>query len=113
MIQHIIDGDFVLFQKPDESDYGYCPKNGAQLTFSFQTINLSRENAYNKAVEIIMADPRYRICDIGLCAGGVYTVRCWEASERAEMTFESVNGEHVLFYSEILFKWKNHIPVKE
>ena len=110
----MIDGDFVLFQKPDENGYGFCPKNGA-YTFSFQKRNLSREDAYNKAVKIIMVDPRYRICDIALCAGKVYTVRCWEASEREEMTFECVSGEHVLFYRsrEILFRWKERIAGKE
>ena len=102
-----------MFQKPDEADYGYLPKNGAELTFKFKTINLSRSEAYNKAVEIIMADPRYRICEIALCAGEVYTLRCWHASDDAEMTFQSVNGEHVLFYSEIIFRWKDKIPVKE
>ncbi|KAL9970354.1 hypothetical protein ACROYT_G022711 [Oculina patagonica] len=105
--------DQFINKKPDEGDYGYWPKNGAQLTFSFQTINLSRREAYEKAVEIIMADPRYRICEIALCAGEVYTLRCWKASEVAEMTFESVSGEHVLFYSEIIFRWKDKVPVKE
>lgn len=60
-----------------------------------------------------MADPRYRICEIALCAGGVYTLRCWKANEGAEMTFDSFNGERVLFYSEIIFKWMDKIPVKE
>ena len=103
-----------MFQKPDEADYGYWPKNGAQLTFkSVKTINLSRTEAYNNAVDIIMADPRYRICEIALCAGEVYTLRCWQASDVAEMTFQNTVGEHVLFYSEIIFRWKDKVPVKE
>lgn len=99
-----------MFQKPDEVYQGYWPKNGAQLTFSFKTINLSRKEAYDKAVEVIMADPRYRICEIALCAGEVYTLRCWQASDVAEMTFESVKGEHVLFFSERIFRWKDKVP---
>lgn len=103
----------MLFQEPDEDDYGYWPKNGAQLTFSFETNNLSRKEAYNKAVEIIMVDPIYRICEIALCAGKGYTLRCWQASDYAKMTFESGDGEHILFYSEIIFRWKDNIPVNE
>ena len=101
-----------MFQKPHISAYGYCPIHAAQLTFKLKTINLSREDAYNKATEIIMADPRYNICDIELCAGGSYSLRCWKATEDERMSFEAVTGWHVLFYSEILFKWKGEIPGK-
>ena len=102
-----------FMQKPDEKDYGHWPKNGAQLTLNIPTIDLSREQAYTTAIDVIMADPRYRICEIALCAGQKYTLRCWKASKYAEMTFEQVSGEHVLFYSKMLFKWKNKVPVHE
>lgn len=95
----------------EPNDYGHWPKNGQQLTFSFPTLDLSREEAYQRAVEIVMVDPRYRICEIALCAGDVYTVRCWKASETAEMTFERGNGEHVLFYSKRIFRWSDEVPV--
>lgn len=101
-----------MFQEPDKSAYGYCPISAAPLALKFNTINLSRKDAYNKATEIIMADPRYRICDIELCAGGSYSLRCWKATDEEPMSFEAVTGGHVLFYSEILFKWKGEIPGK-
>lgn len=110
--QRLIEGNFVLFQKPDKSAYGYCPKHAAQLTCKFNTINLSLEDAYNKAIDMIMADPRYRICDIELCTEESYSLRCWKATEGEPMSFEGVTGGHVLFYSEILFKWKGAIPGK-
>jgi len=94
------------------SGYGYCPINAPQLTFKFKTIDLPLEEAYDRATDIIMEDPRYRICDIALCAGGLYSLRCWKAIEDDEMRFEAVSGGHVLYYSEALFRWKGQIPGK-
>lgn len=82
------------------------------MTFKFNTLNLTREDAYQMAFKIVMEDPRYRLCEIALCAGNTYSVRCWEANEKYEMTFESVNGEHVLFFSDIIFRWKDKVPIK-
>ena len=104
-----------MFQKPNESDYGYWPQDSAQLVFSacFDTIDLTREQAYEKALEIIMVNPRYRICEISWCVGDKYTVRCWKADATEKMEFESGKGEHVLFYSKMIFKWKDDIPTNE
>lgn len=57
-----------------------------------------------------MEDPRYSICEIALSAGDKYTVRCWKAVDAEKMTFESANGEHILFYSDVIFRWKDDIP---
>ena len=88
---------------------GYIPRNTAQL-YKFQEINLSRESAYTKAVDIIMEDPRYRICEISWCDGDLYTLCCWQAAIKVEMTYQKVPGEHVLFYSKALFRWKDVVP---
>ena len=91
---------------------GYSPRNAAQL-YKFQEINLSRESAYTKAVDIIMEDPRYRICEISWCVGDLYTLCCWQAAKKVEMTHQKVNGEHVLFYSKALFRWKDLVPPEQ
>ena len=106
------DSNFALFQTPNKNGYGYCPINAMPLTFKFKTIDLEPEDAYRKAKEIIMEDPRHRICDIALCDGDWYSLQCWKATERHPMKFEAVSGGHVLFYSETLFKWKGQIPGK-
>ena len=91
---------------------GYSPRNAAQL-YKFQEINLSRESAYTKAVDIIMEDPRYRICEISWCVGDLYTLCCWQAAKNVEMTYQKANGEHVLFYSKALFRWKDLVPPEQ
>ena len=89
----------------------YTPKNAAQL-FKFQEINLSRESAYTKAVDIIMEDPRYRICQISWCDGDSYSLCCWQAAKKAGMNYDPEYGEHVLFYSKTLFLWKDFVPTR-
>ena len=101
-----------LLQEPHEWIFGHSPKNTAQ-PFKFQEINLSRESAYTKAVDIIMEDPRYRICEISWCDEDLYTLCCWQAAENLEMTYQTVDGEHVLLYSEALFRWKDLVPPQE
>ena len=101
-----------LFQEPTEGGYGYVPSDSAQLIMnSLQTINLSRDKAYDMAEELVMQNPRHRICDVALSQDETYMVRCWEGSESTTMTFENtVKGEHKLLYSQIIFKWKGNIP---
>ena len=101
-----------LLQEPDPEGFGHRPKNAVQL-FKFQEINLSRESAYTKAVDIIMEDPGYRICEISWCDGDLYTLCCWQAAKNVEMTYQAVDGEHVLLYSEALFRWKDLVPPRE
>ena len=102
---------FDLFQEETltkRSGYGYYPTNGIPLTFDarrIQTSGLSKDEAFKKAVEIIMEDPRFRICEISLAADK-FAIRCWKASANTQMTFQSEDGERVLFYSTIIFKWK-------
>ena len=104
---------FYLFQNPDEIAYAFLPSNGAQLVFhSISTIDLTRQNAYKIAEDKVNEDPRHRVCAVSICTDDKYMVRCWEASDAAEMTFESVEGKHQLLYSQIIFKWKDNIPHK-
>ncbi|PFX18054.1 Interferon-induced very large GTPase 1 [Stylophora pistillata] len=102
--------DGYINKKPDPKGYGHRPKNAAQLTLDFPTINLSRADAYTKAVDIIMEDPRYRICEIAWCVGDLYTLCCWQATEKAAMTYKQLSGEHVLIYSKMIFRWKDGVP---
>ncbi len=64
------------------------------------------------AEDMIIEDPRHRVCAISLGPDTTYMVRCWEASDAAEMTFETTKGNHQLLYSKIIFKWKDNIPQK-
>ena len=107
-------GIMILFllQKPNPDGYGHRPKNAAQL-LKFQEINLSRGSAYTKAVDIIMEDPRYRICEIAWCVGDSYSLCCWQAAKKEEMTYKKIDGEHVLLYSKALFRWKDLVPPEQ
>ena len=104
-------GIMILFllQKPNPKGFGHRPENAAQL-FKFQEINLSRESAYTKAVDIIMEDPRYRICEIFPYDEDLYTLCCWQAAKEVKMTYQQLRGEHVLLYSKALFLWKASVP---
>ena len=104
-------GIMILFllQTPSSFLYGFSPENAAQL-FKFQEINLSREGAYTKAVDIIMEDPRYRICEIFPYDEDLYILRCWQAAKKVKMTYQRLVGEHVLLYSKALFLWKASVP---
>lgn len=102
---------FVLLQNP--ISYAYLPNNIAQVVFnSISNIDLTLEKAYAIAEEKIIEDPRHRVCAVTLTPDGYYIVRCWEASDVAEMAFESTEGKHQLLYSKIIFKWKDNIPKK-
>ena len=62
----------------------------------------------------IMEDPVHHICKIvywyGLRSG--FSLQRWKASDKTEMTFESVSGGHVLFFSEMCFMWAKNIPLR-
>lgn len=89
------------------------PNDSAQLVLnSISTIDLTLEKAYEIAEEKIIEDPRHRVCAVTLSPDKYYMVRCWEASDVAEMTFTSAKGKHQLLYSKIIFKWKDNIPQK-
>lgn len=66
-------------------------------------------------MELVMKDPHLNICELYLRdeSKKVYTLKCWKASREHPMTFGQSKGYHVLFYSEIAFKWRNLVPVKE
>jgi len=70
---------------------------------------MEHEDAYEKAMQLIMQDPEHNICEISWG----YTSKCWTASDTKSTTFGSGGGNHVLFFSEILFKWKDHdVPLR-
>lgn len=71
---------------------------------------MSHEEAYNKGLELIMKDPRHNICEITWWFGWGYTLKCWKASDDEPTTFGEGSGKHVLFFSELLFKW--NVPLR-
>lgn len=70
---------------------------------------MSRTSAYDKAIQFIMEDPEYNICEITWWLGWGYTLQCWTVSNTTPTTFSHRGGEHFLFFSEMLFKWKDHV----
>jgi len=73
---------------------------------------MTHEEAYDKAIELIMQDPKHNICEITKWFGWGYTLKCWTASDDTPTTFGQGGGNHVLFLSELLFKWKKHVPLR-
>ena len=92
----------------EETDYGFWPKNGK---FFLSAYKLTKEQAYEKALNVVMKDSQYHICEIS-GAGNVYALKCWRASNDVPMRFGDSPGYHALFYSKIAFKWKESVPVK-
>lgn len=89
---------------------GHWPTNGKHF---FTQDWMKHKDAYDKGIELIMQDPQHNICEITYwwrfgCGG--YTLKCWKASDDTPTTFGKGGGEHVLFFSEILFKWKDYVP---
>ena len=74
---------------------------------------MKHADAYDKGIELIMQDPRHNICEItywlSVPSGG-YTLKCWKASDDTPTTFGKDVGKRVLFFSEMLFKWKDYVP---
>ncbi|CAH3172617.1 unnamed protein product [Porites evermanni] len=136
----------------------FWPTNGNVI---FEEDGMQREDAYDKAIELIMQDPYYNICEITytgneldeedrkrltpaavlrvallpfspralLVASGAvpayavgsavlgryrfvatskYKLKCWEASDDTPTTF--CKGPGQLFFSKVLFKWKDRVP---
>ena len=82
----------------------------------YSAFKLTKEQAYGKAIQLVMKDPHLNICELYLRnnddANPVYTLKCWEADYNEEMTFGKSEGYHVLFYSATAFKWRGLVPVK-
>ena len=88
----------------------YRPENG-QLVFKKDW--MKKDDAYDQAIDHILKDPEHNICKIVYwwhIAGGGYSLMCWKAPKDTPMTFEEISGGHVLFFSEVCFKWKNLVP---
>jgi len=73
---------------------------------------MKHEDAYDKAIELIVKDPKHNICEITWWVGWGYTLKCWTVSDDEPTKFGGGFGWHVLFFSELLFKWKKHVPLR-
>ena len=93
---------------------------------------MKRAEAYDRGITFIMQDPERTICGIighthkeGLC-----TLRCWKLKSKpkfeiyssrhgspysaaAEEVAEEYGYRLVLFFSEMLFKWRDLVPERE
>ena len=70
---------------------------------------MSHKSAYDKAIQFIMQDPEHNICEITWWLVWGYTLKCWTVSNTTPTTFSHRGGEHFLFFSKMLFKWKDHV----
>ena len=89
-----------------ETQQGYSPTSGKLL---FSEDSMSHKSAYDKAIQFIMQDPEHNLCEITWWLGWGYTLQCWTVSNTTPTTFSHRGGEHFLFFSEMLFKWKDHV----
>lgn len=81
-----------------------------ELVFEQKT-GLKRKQAYGKAIEFISRNPRQHLCQITRREWPNirnYTLKCWECLEKP--TFDSDKKEHVLFFSQKYFYWKDNLP---
>ena len=86
---------------------GYCPKNGKLI---FTQDWMKRADAYEKGIEKIMQDPHHNICRITYWLFQGYSLECWRVSDDDPIVFEKRFGKYRLFFSELLFKWKDLVP---
>ena len=67
---------------------------------------LTKEQAYDKAIQLVMKDPHLNICELYLRkdddANPVYTLKCWEADRDKEMTLGQSKGYHAMSFSTVL-----------
>ncbi|XP_015780691.1 PREDICTED: interferon-induced very large GTPase 1-like [Acropora digitifera] len=105
--KQLTDAKEELVKLKNKSAYkGYSPTNGKLL---FSEDSLSRKSAYDKAIQFIMQDPEHNICEIIWWLTEGHTLQCWTFSNTTPTTFSHRGGEHFLFFSEMLFKWKDHV----
>lgn len=99
----------LIFQGP-ENDSGFWPANGKMF---YAVYKLSRNDAFEKAIELVLKNPKRNICEIYQREEEVFTLKCFEASDVEKMEFRESPGYHVLFYSNTEFIWKEQVPVKQ
>ena len=73
---------------------------------------MSHKDAYDEAIQFIMQDPEHNICEITWWLGWGYTLKCWTSSDTTPTTFSHRLGYHALFFSKMLFKWKDHVRLQ-
>lgn len=79
----------------------------------YAAYKLGRQFAFDKAIELIMEDPKHNICEIYQHDDKeLFTLKCFQGSDDEKMEFDSSPGYHILFYSNTEFKWKEQVPVK-
>ena len=83
---------------------GNWPNNAKHF---FTQDSMKHEDAYDKAIQLIMQHAEHNICEITWWFRWGYTLKCWTASDTTPTTFGSGGGNNVLFFSETLFKWKD------
>ena len=75
----------------------------------YSAFKLKKKQAYEKAIQLVMKDPHLNICELywrnsdKADQNQVYTLKCWQASDKEQMKFDQSPGPHVLFYSAIAF----------
>lgn len=87
---------FHLSYRAVDLKKGYLPNNAKHI---FTEDSMEHEDAYEKAMQLIMQDPEHNICEITWWwfTWG-YTSECWTASDTKSTTFGSGGGNHVLFF---------------
>ena len=78
----------------------------------FYDKKMRRTKAYEKAIKLILKNPRKNFCQIERSWTG-YTLKCWTSSSLKDPKFQSGNGECVLLFSKTLFIWERNIPGHE
>ena len=73
---------------------------------------MKRTKAYEKAIKLILDNPRKKFCQIKRSWSG-YTLKCWTSSSLKDPKFEIGNGEYALFFSKTFFIWERNIPGHE
>lgn len=72
---------------------------------------VDRRQAYDRAIKFISRNPRKRFCQITThWWPKSYTLKYLESSAEEEPTFSSDKKDHVLFFSEKFFFWKDALP---
>lgn len=104
LLEHIYQYSVFWLQHKNVKD-GIWPTDSKPF---FERSWLKREEAYDKAVEKILEDPRQNFCQItSVLKGYRFNLKCFTSNRQP--TFSSGNGDHLLLYSKTCFKWKKNL----
>lgn len=98
---------FIVFwlQHNDVSDR-FLPTNAKVVN----SRKVNRRQAYDRAIEFISRNPQERFCQITHNFLNRYTLKRLESSAKERPMFRSDKKDHVLFFSEKYFIWKEDLP---